>query len=120
CFPQHGGGTARDCIGDEAASVGRRTGKGCESVARLHLPAISSHPLRSRAEPCQQRRYVERANGDARHQVSSRISPPSGGRITFSTGASAGTHSIRSPAPVTVEKTGAVTSRQECAPAVGS
>ena len=44
-----------------------------------------------------------------RAHVSSPISAPSGGRITLSTGASVGTPSVRSAAPVTAENTGAAT-----------
>ena len=42
-------------------------------------------------------------------QVSSRISLPSGGRITLLSGASVGTPSMRSAAPMTFENTGAAT-----------
>ena len=74
------------------------------------LPAVGGDAPRSRTEPRQQRGDVVLGDRQRGHQVSSSIAEPGGGRITLSTGASFGTASMRSEAPMTAENTGAATS----------
>src|SRR4029450_6272824 len=89
----------------------------CDGAARFDAAAVGRDATRKHAQPGEQRGYVGGRRCKGSHgfrQVSSRISLPSGGRITLLRGASVGTPIIRKADPVTLENTGAATAPPEC------
>ena len=116
-LPQHGGRAARDGIRHELAAVRMRSRIRGKRDARFDAAAVGRDAARKGAQLREQRGHVCRLRGGgggkrghgALRQVSSRISLPSGGRITLLSGASVGTPSMRNAEPVTFENTGAAT-----------
>ena len=110
CVPQHRVGASRDRVGDERTAVGHLPAVRGEYVARTYQPAVGGDAARHDRQPGDERGGVESGREQRRHHVSSLTSPPSGGRITLSSGASGGVPSIRNADPITDENTGAATS----------
>ena len=103
---------ARDRVRHELAAVHVRARIGGEGDTRFDAAAVGGDAARKRAKLREQRGNVGGGRSERGHgvrQVSSRISPPSGGRITLLSGASVGTPSMRNAEPVTFENTGAAT-----------
>ena len=111
-LPEHGCGASRDRVRHEFATVDVRARVGREGDTGLDTAAVGGDAARKRAKLREQRGNVGGGRSERGHgvrQVSSRISAPSGGRITLLSGASVGTPSIRNAEPVTFENTGAAT-----------
>src|SRR5450755_1655571 len=107
-LPENGAGAARDRVGDERATVMTRSRVRGKRVALADVTAIRRNTPHLGAKPRQQCGNIGIHCDGAAH-VSSRTSAPSGGNTTLSMGASAGTPSRRSAAPMMLLKTGAAT-----------
>src|SRR5271169_5381412 len=110
--PENRAGAAFDRVGDEVAAVLVRARIGGEGVARSHAPAVGGDAGDRDRELGQQCRNLGIGPGQDRRRivhVSSRTSSPSGGGCGWPFGASVGTPSRRSAAPMTLLNTGAAT-----------
>ena len=107
-LPENGAGALRDGISDECATVVTRPGVRRKSVALADVTAVRGNTPQLGAKTRQQCGNIGIDCESAAH-VSSRTSAPSGGKTTLSMGASGGTPSSRSAAPMMLLKTGAAT-----------
>ena len=110
--PENRAGAALDRVGDEAAAVLVRARIGGKDVARAHAPAVgrdAGDRNRQLGEQCRDLGIGRGHDGRRVVHVSSRTSSPSGSSGGWLFGASVGTPSRRSAAPMTLLNTGAAT-----------
>ena len=119
-FPEHGRGTARDGVGDEAPPVVQVARVGHEQVATTHLAAVVGDAGQLNAQVGEAPDYALRRDfaSSGRHEIRllSHSFPFPAGAFPAAPlcatwiGASCGTPSVRRAPPMTLEKIGPATS----------